>query len=152
MQFDESKILSISRDLWSTQLGLDLAPALDDAATNPRSPLLSTCIRVSGEWDGTILLECPESIARHAAAMLFASDGEEPSTEEFQDAVGELAHMIAAKIQPLLSCESTLSRPVRANGEALIGMRGVGDLRLSCEGHPVRIALYEAETQPASAA
>jgi hypothetical protein len=144
MHLDERKILNISRELWSTQLGLDLSRAAE-AGADWTTPGLSTCIRVSGEWEGTVLLECPESVARHAA-------GEEIAPEDAQDALGELAEMIAARIQPLLPAESTLSRPVPPNGQVLIGMRGVSELRLVCEGHPVRIAVYESEKQPASAA
>ena len=148
MQVDDSKILGILRDLWQTQLGLSLSPQAEQPAD--AGPTLATRIKVSGGWEGSIVLECPESIARHAAAMLFEPDEE---GEDAHDAVDELAKMIASKIHPLLPLESKLAGSSRISDEQpLQGVRDLSELKLSSEGHPVRFALLENEEQPAPAA
>jgi hypothetical protein len=152
VQIDDSKILGILRDLWQTQLGLSLNPAVDEPEDEDAGPKLATCVKVSGAWEGSIVLECPEPIARHASAMLFESDGEETSGDDAHDAVVELARMVASKIQPLLPLESKLSGVAKISSEnALEGMRDLNELRLSSEGHPVRFALLENESQPVPA-
>lgn len=149
MHVDEQQILSLSRELWTTQLGLSIDPGGETAATS-NEKTWSSCINVSGPWQGAILLECPESIARHAAAMLFASDGEEASQEDIHDALKELSIMIGKRMRPLLPDATKLSRPsvtvdARRGSEIADGMQGLSDLRLSCEGRPVRIALLQKE-------
>jgi hypothetical protein len=153
MHVDEQQILSISRELWATQLGLNLTPISDAEPHAGVDRTLSSCVRVSGTWQGTILLECPESIARHAAAMLYAADGAEASDEEIRAALGEVAEMIAKKMRPLLPEATKLSRPaVLADGASPCGPKSLSEIRLSCEGRPVRIAVFENEPEPATAA
>ena len=86
---------------------------------------------------------------RHAAAMLFAVDGEETSEDDIEDAAKELADMFGKKMRPFLPDEIKISRPSIVDDEetckALSGMQGLSELRLSCEGRPVRVALFEAE-------
>jgi hypothetical protein len=152
MHVDEQQILSISRDLWATQLGLNIARA-NAVGPSGGDRTLTSCVRISGPWHGTVVVECPESVARHAAAMLYAADGAEASEDDVNDALGDLAEMIATRIRALLPENSKLSKPAIVSGdETLAGLRRVHDLHLSCEGRPVRIALLESEDVPASAA
>lgn len=148
MHVDDRQILTASRELWTSHLGLTVLPPTD-AAGDVQEKTWSSCVKISGAWQGAILLECPESIVRHAAVMLFAADGEEASEDDFEDAVKELAEMFAKKIRPFLPDETKISRPSfienEENCKALSGMQGVSELRLSCEGRPVRIVLFEAQ-------
>ena len=152
MQLDERQILAASRELWSAQLGLTVSPPDSDDDDERR---WSSCVKVSGAWQGAILVECSESLARHAAAMLFASDGEDTPEDEIQDAVKELADLFGKKLRPFLPDETKLSRPSLVEDEdnckALNGMHGLSELKFSCEGRPVRIALFEAEPDLATA-
>jgi hypothetical protein len=155
MHVDEQQILSISRELWANQLGLSIDPA-GDPATEPLrdDKILSSRINISGPFQGAILLECPESVARHAAAMLFASDGEEATVEDIHDALKELSIMIGKRMRPLLPESTKLSRPAVVAVPAEVhdeGMQGVSDLKLRCEGRLVRIALLQRESEAVAA-
>jgi hypothetical protein len=156
MQVDEQQILSFSRELWANQLGLSITPLPTEPGMTQNEKVLSSCINVSGPFQGAIVLECPESVVRHAAAMLFAADGDEPSEEDIHDALKELAAMVGKRMRSILPESTRLSRPsVVADldrSEALERMQGLSDLKLSCEGRPVRIALLqkEEEATPAS--
>ena len=155
MNLDEQQILSLSQELWASHLGLNIAPEQEPRADDPEEKTWSSCIKVSGPWHGAIMLECPESIVRHAAVMLFASDGEETSEDEIQDAVKELANMIGKKMQPLLPESSKLSRPSivvdREQSKTLSGMQDMKHFEFHCEGRPVRIVLFEGEPDLAAA-
>jgi hypothetical protein len=152
MHVDEQQILSLSREIWASHLGLNVLPEGPEVSGERK---LASCIEVSGPWHGAIVLECPESIARHAAAMLFASDGEATPEEEIEDALKELAQLVGQKFRTLLPEAAELSRPAIvmdvAGSDALSGMHGLTELTVNCEGRPVRIALYEGEPNLAAA-
>ena len=155
MQVDDEKILNASRELWTTRLGLSVQ--VDETAddTQKEEKIWSSCVRISGSWRGAILLECPESIARHAAAMLFAADSDDMTEDDIEAAVKELADLFGKKMRQHLPEATKLSRPsiVEEQGQckAIIGMSGLSELKMSCEGRPVRIALFQAEPDLAAA-
>ncbi len=146
MQVDQQNILIASKEL-ASQLGLSVSPPSATNGTEERT--LSSCVKISGAWQGAILLECSESILRHAAATLFAADGEDTPEDELQDAIKELAEMFGKKLRPYLPGEIKISRPSIVEDEtsckALNGMLGLSELKMSCEGRPVRIVLFEAQ-------
>jgi len=152
MQVDHQQILNLSQEVWENQLGLSISEADGNQATDDKT--LSSCIQVSGPWRGAIVIECSESVVRHAAAMLFACDGESTSAEDINDALQELAVMIGKKMRSLLPEASKLSRPslMDGDGETEVDyMQGLADLKLACEGRPVRIALLQKEQEAATA-
>ncbi len=154
MQVDDQKILKASRELWTSHLGLtvQVGETRDDAQ---EEKIWSCCVKISGSWRGAILLVCPESIARHAAAMLFAADSDEIAEDDIEAAVKELADLFGKKMRPHLPEATKISRPsiVEEQGQckALIGMSDLSELKMSCEGRPVRIVLYQAEPDLAAA-
>ena len=154
MQVDEQQILNASRELWTSQLGLtvQVQETQDDAQ---EEKIWCSCVKISGSWRGAILLECPESIARHAAAMLFAADSDEMAEDDIEAAVKELADLFGKKMHPYLPEATKISRPSiveeQEQCKALVGMSGLSELKLSCEGRPVRIVLFQAEPDLAAA-
>ncbi len=158
MQVDEQKILNASRELWTSYLGLtvQMGETQDDAKDDAQEEKIwSSCVKISGSWRGAILLECPESIARHAAAMLFAADSDEIAEDDIEAAVKELADLFGKKLRPHLPEATKISRPsiVEQQGEckAIVGMSGLSELKMNCEGRQVRIVLYQAEPDLAAA-
>ena len=153
MHVDEQQMLTLSRELWATHLGLSIVEQQQNDDKDQDEKTWASCVKVSGPWHGAILLECPESIVRHAAVMLFATDGD--SEDDIEDAVKELADMIGKKIQSLLPETSKISRPSlvadRDDSKVLTGMQDVKNYTFSCEGRPVRIVLLESEPETATA-
>lgn len=149
MTLDQQQILSLSRDLWASVLGLNIGPAPTRRELAQQERVWSSRINVSGPWRGAIVIDCPESVARHAAAMLCSADAESASAEEITDALSDLAKIVGEKMRSLLPASSELSRPSVVEPSipphAPSGMRDLGALTLSCEGRPVRIAFLEAE-------
>ena len=155
MHVDEQQILTLSQQLWNDHLGLRVSPR-DETTLQVDERTWSSCINISGAWQGALMLECPESIVRHAAAMLFASDDEETTTEDIEDAFKELSVIIGKQMRQVLPESTKLSRPSIIHDPdrkaILESLRGLTDLRLSCEGRPVRIALLEREGETAATA
>ena len=155
MHVDEQQILTLSQRLWNDHLGLRVIPR-DETTQEGDERTWSSCINISGAWQGALMLECPESIVRHAAAMLFASDGDEITTEDIEDALKELSVIIGKQMRQVLPEATKLSRPSIVKEadrtEVLRSLRELTDLHLSCEGRPVRISLLEKETEAAATA
>jgi hypothetical protein len=109
--------------------------------------LLSSCISVQGDWQGAIVLQCPESIARHAAVILLAADAEAAEADELQEALNELARAVGQKAKEILPEPSQLSEPLSADQSsqlaALSGMRPLKEYDLNCEGRLVRFSLLQ---------
>ena len=145
MHVDEQQILSLSRQLWHDQLGLNIDTASEATNHSSDEKTWASCINISGAWQGALVLECPESIARHAAAMLFSADGEETSNEDIRDALKELAVMIGKRVRAFLPEATKFSRPSIVaeadRAEILQSLAELTDLHLSCEGRPIRIAI-----------
>lgn len=152
MRVEPQTILTASKELWSSDLGLTVLPPTDVEADG-EEPTWSSCVKISGAWQGAILLECPESIVRHAAVMLFAA--EETSDDDYEDAAKELIDMFGKKMRPFLPEDAKISRPTIVDDEgdckALVGMQGSSELRMSCEGRIVRVALFESQPEVAAA-
>ncbi len=155
MQVDDQKILNASRELWTSLLGLSVQVDETGDDAQQEEKIWSRCVKISGSWRGAILLECPESIARHAAAMLFAADSDEIAEDDIEAAVKELADLFGKKMRPHLPEATKISRPsmVEEQGpcKALIGMSDLSELKMNCEGRQVRIVLFQAEPDLAAA-
>lgn len=153
MKVDERQILDVSRDLWTDILGLEVEQDARRTEPSRAERRLSSRVAVSGPWEGTIVVECPESIARHAAAMLFATDAEAAEPTDLTDALNELAEMVGRRVGSLLPEPAKVSRPRPIDAEAIAALTAgqVAELRLCCEGRQVSIRVFETEpvAQPA---
>ena len=154
MRVEPQMILTASKELWTSHLGLTVLPPTD-VVVDDEEPTWSSCVKISGTWQGAILLECPESIVPPAAVMLFVVQCEETSDDDYQDAAKELIDMFGKKMRPFLPEGAKISRPTIVEDEsdckALVGMQGSSELRMSCEGRIVRVALFESQPEVAVA-
>jgi hypothetical protein len=147
MRVDEKHLLQTCEELWESMLGLRLER---NGACSERhnEKLLSSCISVEGDWQGAIVLQCPESIARHAAVMLLAADAERAEANELQEALNELARAVCQKAKEMLPDPSRLSEPFSEEQSskiaALSGMTPLSEYDLTCEGRLVRLSLLQA--------
>jgi len=156
MHVDAQQLLSLSRQLWNDHLGLTIDAEENGSGRAPDEKTWSSCINISGAWQGALVLECPESIARHAAAMLFSSDGEETTEEDIQDALKELSAMIGKRMRQMLPESTKFSRPsivTEPDRDEILGsLEELTHLHLKCEGRPIRIALLQKDVETAATA
>lgn len=104
-------VRSMTQEVWSALLGLELTPAPLEAAL-PVGPVLVAAVQISGAWQGTVQIECSHDHATAAAALMFASEAEAMSDEQTRDALGELANVLTGNVKSLLPGPSALSVPV----------------------------------------
>jgi CheY-specific phosphatase CheX len=101
----EPAVIEIVTGIWSAMLDLELVegPQAVTAARQAQTERsMTACIQVTGTWEGSVLLYSTFSLARKMASIMFATPPEELSTEEIEDAIGELGNMAAGNIKKLL--------------------------------------------------
>ncbi len=157
MVVNEQHLIGVSRQLWSESLGLRLEPDDTPSAGNGSNgldePTRAAWMKASGAWCGGLLFECPESVLRHAALMLFDSDADELDAAELDDALTELWEMVGRRLRDVLPEKTKFSKPsvvADESGARLPGeLASRSEITLRCEGRPLRFVLLE--SQPSGA-
>jgi len=138
----------IAQEVWESFLSLTLLPhPLGAEAPALTGPTMTGCVHVSGEWQGSVFLECTAELAAAAAEAMFAADPGTLSPDEVSDALGELTNMIGGNIKSLLPAPSRLSVPSVAQGEGytvrIPGASLVDRVVLVCAPGPLLISVWK---------
>jgi chemotaxis protein CheX len=134
--------------IWSSVLGWSSTPIGNNPAATARSVRWVTgVVAISGAWEGLVVLQCDQSLARSAASIMFRSAEDDLGRELIHDAVGELTNMIGGNLKALLPEPSQLSLPVVADGVdaavEIIDGRVLAHSRLECRELPVSVWVLE---------
>jgi len=143
----EEEIVQIAESIWMSILNLpvevDHEGKAKVGAAGERT--LTGCVHLTGDWEGAVLLFCTQALAGRAASIMFATELDELTVEEIQDALGELTNMTAGNVKPLLPGSSRLSLPSVVEGLdynlMVPGSKVVAEVGFSCEGHPLIVSL-----------
>jgi chemotaxis protein CheX len=126
---------------------LDLPAARPTASPSGASgPVLRASVRISGAWQGVVVVDCPEELARRTAAAMWG--GQPQDQTQIADAIGELANMIAGNVKVLLPGPSRLSLPAVADAPAATSAPPGGVIAgttVACDGQPLTVWLRELE-------
>ncbi|MEO0652744.1 MAG: chemotaxis protein CheX [Planctomycetota bacterium] len=139
---DAAQIAEAVQAVWGTTLGLEVGPSSDGP---PQESTLIGSVGISGRWKGALTMELPAGLARQAAAAMFMMSEEETSSDELQDALGELVNQVAGIVRPLISEQCVLSLPTVATGQdgglAILGAQTLLDVPMACGPEPIRVTL-----------
>ncbi len=147
----EDEVVQVVNSIWNSILGLEVTV---ESAGSARERLegertLTACVHVTGDFEGATLVFCTARLAREFAAIMFETPADALSVEDVQDALGELANMIAGNIKPLLEGSSRLSLPSVVEGldYRLIvpGSRALSQVGLQCQGEPLHVTIVQRE-------
>jgi chemotaxis protein CheX len=146
MVVEEDQIREMTESVWSTVLGLPVAPR-ERGDHLEAERFVTGCVQISGHWRGALTLACSSAFARRAAAAMFGSEEPDVSTEETRDGLGELTNMVGGNVKGLLPGPSRLSLPTVVEGGdysvAVPGTVVLQEVWLDCEGEPVIVKLLE---------
>lgn len=114
----EHDVAVLIDEIWMTTLGLATQRIEPGQAPLPTSAeTFDGIINITGDWQATVALQIPKVLAAHVAAVMFHLEpGTAPTTEDMQDAIGELTNMLGGNIKALLSGECHLSLPAVVEG------------------------------------
>jgi chemotaxis protein CheX len=109
MQLIEEEIRRLVPTVWDTILHLSLEPR--QTAPKDNRGMVSACVHITGAWNGAIALSCDTDFAGQAASIMFDLAAVPPTTEEMQDALGELTNIVGGNVKALLPESCHLSLP-----------------------------------------
>lgn len=155
MMVAEADVAVLVDEIWLTTLGLAthrLEP--DQAALPPDTETLDGIINITGGWQATVALQVPKALASRVASVMFRLEGDPPTTEDMQDAIGELTNMLGGNIKALLAGDCHLSLPAVVEGRGYTvrvpTSHVVERFAFECEGLPAVVNLMSvASARPA---
>lgn len=140
----ENDLTALTGGVWDAFLGMIAEPA--DAGPADDGPFYTSCVNISGGWDGSVNLLIPEPLARSAAAAMFGIADGQLGQAEVCDAVGELVNIIGGNIKGMIEEPCALSLPMVAVGThysvSVPGTELIQAVTLSSEGQAFQVAVH----------
>lgn len=139
----DDDLTSLTVAVWESFLDLHAEPA-------PGAPVsgrvYTSCVNISGGWDGSVLLVIPAGLATAVAASMFGMQPTDLSEAEITDAVGELANIVGGNVKGLIEEPCGLSLPTVTVGTdyqvTVPGSELERDVALVSEGHAFHVSVY----------
>lgn len=104
-----SEVAPIVSAVFETMLGLEVARA--EAAWSAAPDRVVASVRLAGEWNGAIDLECDHRQACRFASLFLSDDHPEEPCTIARDVLGELINMIGGNLKCALASGILLSSP-----------------------------------------
>ena len=149
MQFLENEIRQITQWIWAATLDREIQPGHHPDWQARQTQTLMGSVRITGDWEGAVTLNCSTALARQIAAIMFGIPEQATTIEQTQDALGELTNMVGGNIKALLPVPSRLSLPTVAEGvdylALLPGGRVISEVNFECLGEPFFVILLKSE-------
>ena len=147
MNFLKKEIYQITENIWGSILNLRIFPCEKAVDLHSGEPFLTSCIHISGQWEGAVTLDAPGDFARQAARIMFGRESSELTTPDIQDVLGELTNMISGNIKSILPGSDHLSLPTIVEGVdfelRIPGSQIVSQVGFECQGHSLVVSLYQ---------
>ena len=149
MQLLSDDVAAIVQEVWSSMLGLDIAPV--DAPAKVAGPAIAGSVGVTGASDCLIAMEMGVDTAKLVGATMFMMGVDEIEMGDVIDAVGEMTNMVGGNIKSLLPEPSTLSLPVVAQGESptlkVVGGQNLLSQVFMCGEGPVLVSVWNRQAK-----
>jgi chemotaxis protein CheX len=136
--------------VWDSILSLPILPreGSEDLDSRPRrSPLLSGCLRISGNWNGSVVMCVPFSLAQECGALMYDRAPADMGSREVVDAWGELVNMVGGNLKALLPPPTTLSLPDVREVETWLsreeGTSVMNEVTFACLGERMRLTVLK---------
>lgn len=97
-----------------TMLGLDVSHA--ETPRPPAGDLLTSYVKLTGDWNGVVFLECTRQQACSFAGLILAMDAPKTVDADVRDVLGELANVIGGNMKCGMSLATQLSMPTVIDG------------------------------------
>jgi chemotaxis protein CheX len=133
--------------IWSTMLGMEVAPGAEMATNRNQPSFLTGCIQITGAWNGAVSVDCSGKLAQTIGATMFGVEFDQTTPDQVIDALGELVNIVSGNIKSFLPEPSQLSLPSVAEGTdyffRVVGSRQLAKLTYTCQGEPFQITIVE---------
>jgi CheY-specific phosphatase CheX len=138
MQIAQEDIETVIEDICLTTLGLPARPAAPRDEGELSDPTLDGLINITGDWQGTVVVQVTAPLAARMASVMFRLDDTPPALEDIRDALGEVTNMAGGNIKALVPGTCHLSLPAVVEGKAYTirvpSTQVVARVTFECEG------------------
>jgi len=111
MEFQTADITEILTGIWTSMLGFPIEPRNDPAIFEDGASLISARVLITGEWDGAVVINCPEALGRKVATAMLQDENDQMTLGTVFDAVGEITNMTAGNVKNIISGLCRLTTP-----------------------------------------
>jgi chemotaxis protein CheX len=125
-------LMRVVDTLWRTLLELELEAPPDGA----RRPQRQAVVELSGAFRGRVVLAASPALASRLAQQLLGAD--RVSAEQVDDALGELANILAGNLKALFPAPVSLGLP-RVGDAAPVPGQPLAELAYACLSEPLTV-------------
>jgi chemotaxis protein CheX len=141
-------ISTLSEAIWLQVLHLVLHPSPTGTGALPSGRTVDGIVAISGDFQGAVIVQMSEALARRVATIMFSLGDATPTLEDVQDAVGEITNMTGGNLKALMPGTCHLALPAVIDGIdyriRIPTARVLTRVLFECEGHPVVVSLVAA--------
>jgi len=133
VEITPNELVQIVESVFETMLRLEAAEG--GTPWFPSADRLTAAVRLIGDWNGEVLIECARAQACRFAGRFLSEDPPGSVNDVVRDVLGELANMIGGNMKCVLTAGIRLSMPSVTDG----GVRQEGILErvaFQCEEGP----------------
>lgn len=138
-------LMTLTGAVFNDFLGLELSE--DVPQTDGGAVLYTAVIHVTGGFHGAVCLQVPEALAFGITQAMFMMESDEFGEEEVQDALGEVANMLAGSVKATVPETCNLSMPTVGTGHnyrlVVPGSSVLEQMACGCLGHPLSVTVLE---------
>jgi chemotaxis protein CheX len=149
MKLGAPEIIELTTSIWKTVLDIDIEFEEGPSKPSPPDSLLTSCIQITGAWEGAVAMYCTTSLARQVAAVAFDKDIEAVAAEDMHDILGELVNITGGNIKSMLPGPCQLSLPSVIEGRdyqfGVLGSQTWIQLRFRCLNEAIHFVLLRKE-------
>jgi chemotaxis protein CheX len=140
MSVGAAEITDITQAVWTSVLGGGAEVCDRDASDELPGKVMTSCVQITGAWEGAVTLQCAPDLARSVAATMLDVAATAATIAEVRDVMGELANMVGGNIKALLPGPTQLSLPIVVEGEqsamSIMDSTSVSTVWFSSGGRP----------------
>ena len=129
----EEMLYPIVQDVFTNMFGIPVESkgTVPEVRIEGRACLCS--ISITGAWNGNVLVQCTDELAREIGTVMFGSDADTISKPEVRDAMGEITNMVGGNLKRVLPSPSSLSLPsVMFGSDISWKVPGPANIRIFC--------------------
>ena len=146
MSICESDLHQLSENVWTSILGPGVLVNPECGAASMKERLTG-CVKITGAWEGVVLLSCSRSLVDRAAGEIFQVAREDVTSEQLQDTLKELTNITAGNVKPLLDQPAYLSLPVMPSDQErdayVLEGQLLADVESAADGDPFRVIVLK---------
>lgn len=152
MSISHDELAAITVDTWQTLLGLDPEPSGQAPASE--DVIYCATVHITGDTQWTIRVDCSGTHALDVTSAMFGMEPGEATDSDVDDALGEIANVIAGNVKAMMDGNSRLSLPTVAHGRGFaVTVPGMVDLHRAsfvCEDQPVSVSILQQASKAAT--